>query len=82
MSHPTASAQSDRGDARIADEHHITDPRGHDEIKARDNRGRRWYHLRPQPRRRTDLMGINSIWLMTVGWLIVILLVVFPFPWW
>ena len=45
-------------------------------------RGRRWYHLRPEPRRRTDLMGFNSAWWMAVGWLIVILLVIFPFPWW
>jgi hypothetical protein len=22
--------------------------------------GRRWYHLRPEPRRRTDLMGFGS----------------------
>jgi hypothetical protein len=47
-----------------------------------DDRGRRWYHLRPNPRRRFDLMGFNSKLLMAVGWLIVIAVVVFPFPWW
>jgi hypothetical protein len=46
-----------------------------------DDRGRRWHHLRPQPRRRTDLMGFNSTLWMALGWLIVILLLVFPFPW-
>jgi hypothetical protein len=28
-----------------------------------------------------DLMGFNSTLWMALGWLIVILLVVFPFPW-
>jgi hypothetical protein len=53
-----------------------------DDTEATDNRGRRWYHVRPEPRRRTDLMGLNSTWWMAVVWLILILLVVFPFPWW
>ena len=44
--------------------------------------GRRWYHLRPEPRRRTDLMGFSSTLWMAVGWLIVIVVIVFPFPWW
>jgi hypothetical protein len=44
--------------------------------------GRRWYELRPQPRRRSDLVGFNSTWWMAVGWVIVFLVVVFPFPWW
>ena len=43
--------------------------------------GRRWYHLRPEPRRRTDLMGFSSTLWMTVGWLIVIVVIFFPFPW-
>jgi hypothetical protein len=55
---------------------------GEDEIEAIDGRGRRWYHLRPEPRRRTDLMGFNSTWWMAVVWLIVIVLVVSPYPWW
>jgi hypothetical protein len=44
--------------------------------------GRRWYHLRPEPRRRTDLMGSSSTLWMAVGWLIVIVVIFFPFPWW
>ena len=55
---------------------------GEDEIEAIDGRGRRWYHLRPEPRRRTDLRGFNSTWWMAVGWLIVIVLLVSPYPWW
>jgi hypothetical protein len=47
------------------------------------NRGRRWHHLRPQPRRRTDLMGFNSMWWMAAVWTIVIVVAFFPFPgWW
>ena len=63
---------------RIVEAHHI---HGEDEIETIDDRGRRWHHLRPQPRRRTDLMGFNSTLWMALGWLIVILLLVFPFPW-
>ena len=47
-----------------------------------DGRRRRWHHLRPQPRRRTDLMGFNSTWWMAVVWTIVIVVAFFPFPWW
>ena len=43
---------------------------------------RRWYHLRPEPRRRTDLMGFNSLWWMAVGWVALVVLIVFPLPWW
>jgi hypothetical protein len=45
-------------------------------------RGRRWYHLRPKPRRRGDLMGFNSMLWMVVVWLLVVVVAVFPFPWW
>ena len=55
---------------------------GEDEIEAIAGRGRRWYHLRPEPRRRSDLMGFNSTWWMAVVWLIVIVLAVAPYPWW
>jgi hypothetical protein len=47
-----------------------------------NDRGRRWYHLRPEPRRSTDLMGFNSTWWMVVGWLTLIVVIVFSFPWW
>jgi hypothetical protein len=56
------------------------DPGEDDE--ATDDRGRRWYHLRPKPRRRDDLMGFNSMLWMVVVWLLVVVVVVFPFPWW
>lgn len=46
------------------------------------DRGRRWYHLRPEPRRRSDLMGVNSTWWMVVAWALVIVLIVLPWPWW
>jgi hypothetical protein len=82
MSHTREAAHGGRGDARSIEEHHIAGPHGEDEIEAVDDRGRRWYHLRPEPRRRSDLMGFNSTWWMVVVWLIVIVLVVSPFPWW
>ena len=46
------------------------------------DRGRRWYHLRPEPRRRSDLMGFNSTWWMVVAWALVTVLIVLPLPWW
>lgn len=82
MSHTHAAVQSGSGDARIVEEHDISDPHEEDDNGGTDSRGRRWYHLRPEPRRRTDLMGFNSTWWMALGWLILILLVVFPFPFW
>jgi hypothetical protein len=82
MSHRHAAVQRGSGDAQIVEEHHISEPHGEDDNGGTDRRGRRWYHLRPHPRRRTDLMGFGSTWWMAVGWLILILLVVFPFPFW
>ena len=46
-----------------------------------DEGGRRRHDLRPQPRRRTDPMGVNSTLWMGLGWALLILLLVFPFPW-
>ena len=46
-----------------------------------NDRGRRWYHLRPEPRRRTDLMGFNSTWWMAVAWVLILILAFLPFPW-
>jgi hypothetical protein len=82
MSDMQEAAQGGRRDTRTVEEHHIVGPRGEDEIEAIDDRGRRWHHFRPDPRRRSDLMGFNSTLWMALGWLIVILLLVFPFPWW
>jgi len=81
MSDTQEAAQGGRGDPRIVEEHHITGAHREDEIEAIDDRGRRWHQVRPQPRRRSDLMGFNSAWWMALGWLVVILLLVFPFPW-
>ena len=78
MSHTQEAAQGGRRDTRIVEAH---DMHGEDEIETIDDRGRRWHHLRPQPRRRTDLMGFNATLWMALGWLVVILLLVFPFPW-
>jgi hypothetical protein len=55
---------------------------GEDEIQGADDRGRRWYHIQPEPRRRTDFMGFNSTWWMALGWLLLLIVVAFPFPWW
>jgi hypothetical protein len=44
-----------------------------------DDRPRRWYHLRPERRRRTDLIGFNATW-WALLWVIVI--VVLVEPWW
>ncbi len=52
------------------------------EVDATEERGRRWFHARPAPRRRTDLMGINGTWWMALGWLVLIAALLFPFPWW
>jgi hypothetical protein len=83
MSRTQRTAQGGPRDARVTEERHLTGQDREDEVEGTDDRGRRWYHLRPEPRRRTDLMGFNSTWWgMAVGWLIVIILVAFPFPWW
>jgi len=81
MSDTQEAAQGGRRDPRIVEEHHIAGAHGEDEIEAIDDRGRRWRQVRPQPRRRSDLMGFDSAWWMALGWLVVILLLVFPFPW-
>jgi hypothetical protein len=62
---------------RLIEEHHVVGRYGEDEIEATDDRGRRWYHLRPEPRRRYDVIGFNYTW-----WLIwiVFMLVIF-LPW-
>ena len=44
--------------------------------------GRRWYHLRPKPARRTDLWGFNSTWWMVLGWPLLVVFAISPWPWW
>jgi hypothetical protein len=75
------TAQDGAGNARIMEERHIAGRHDEDKNDATGDRQRRWYHLRPERRRRSDLLGFNSTLWMALGWLIVILLVVFPFPW-
>jgi hypothetical protein len=82
MAHTRETTQGRPDGAQSIEEHRIAGPHDEDEIEAIDGRGRRWYHLRPEPRRRTDFMGVNSTWWMAVVWLIVIVLVVSPYPWW
>lgn len=66
---------------RLVTEHVIAGPDGEDEIEAVDDRGRSWYHLRPVPRRRADFMGFNGLW-WALFWLVVIVLAIYPGPWW
>jgi hypothetical protein len=56
-------------DPRIVEEHHIVGANGEDELEAIDDRGRRWYHPRPEPRGRADILGFNYTW-----WLILLVL--------
>jgi hypothetical protein len=79
---PTRQAPPARpGDAWIADQD-IAGPDGEDEIDATEGRERRWYHLRPKPRRPTDLWGFNSTWWMVLGWPLLIIFALSPWPWW
>lgn len=43
---------------------------------------RHWYHPRPKPRQRADLLGFNAAWWMAFGWIIAVLVILAPFPWW
>ena len=70
MSHTQSAAQDGSPTRRVNDENQIEGPHGAPETEDTDS-GRRWYHPRPEPRRRTDLLGLNSV-----------LAFVFPFPWW
>jgi hypothetical protein len=65
MSHPRESAQGGP----------------HDRLGGPNDRGRRWYHLRPLPRRRADLMGFNATWWVLLC-LVLIVLVLYPGPYW
>jgi hypothetical protein len=82
MSHTRQVPRAQAADARITEDQDLADPDGEDEIDATADRGRRWYRLRPEPARRTDFMGFNSTWWMALGWLVLLIVVAFPFPWW
>ncbi len=62
---------------RLVEEHHVVGPWGQDEIEATDERGRRWYQLRPQQRRRADFIGFNYTWWLAI-WLLFIFLFILP----
>jgi hypothetical protein len=53
-------AQAGPEDARLSKDRDLAGA----ELDPTEDRGRRWYHLRPKPRRRTDLSGFNSAWWM------------------
>jgi hypothetical protein len=61
---------------RLIEEHHARGPYGEDELEATDEYGRRWYHLRPEPRRRYDLVGFNYTWWLI--WIFVIFVIFLP----
>jgi hypothetical protein len=82
MSRTRQAPQARPGGARSIEDHDLVDPDAEDHIEATDDRERRWYHLRPQPRRGTDFMGLNSTWWMALGWLVLLIVVAFRFPWW
>jgi len=62
---------------RLIEEHRVAGPWGEDELEATDERGRRWYHLRPDPRRRVDLIGFNYTWWLLI-WLFFIFFIILP----
>ena len=70
------------GEAPIIEAYDLAGADGEDAIDATDGRERRWYHLRPKPRRPTDLWGFNSTWWMVLGWPLLILFAISPWPWW
>jgi hypothetical protein len=82
MSYTPPAPPAGPGDAPIVEGREPAGRHREDGVEAADDRGRRWYHLRPKPCRRTDLWGFNSTWWMALGWVIVILVAFSPFPWW
>ena len=82
MSHTQGAAPSGPRDPRIGEERHSASPCVDGEVDSAEDRGRRWYQLRPEPRLRTDFMGFNSRYWMALGWLVLLIAVAFPFPWW
>jgi hypothetical protein len=71
-----APRSSETDHPRLIEEHHVAGPYGEDELEATDEQGRRWYHLRPQPRRRVDFIGFNYVWWLI--WIMFILVVFLP----
>lgn len=78
-SHDAAPEPSSTEYPRILKERHFVGADGQDDIEATDDRGRRWYHLRPEPRGRADVMGFGYTWWV---FLIVLIIVFLPWGWW
>jgi hypothetical protein len=79
---PSGSADNSEDQyPRLVEEHRVAGYGGEDDIEATDERGRRWYHLRPEPRRRCDFVGFNYTWWL-VFWVLLILIVFLPWGWW
>ena len=79
---PTRPPDARAGEAPIIAAHNLAGPDGEDESDPTKGQRRRWYHLRPKPARRTDLWGFNSTWWMVLGWPLLIVFAVSPWPWW
>jgi len=79
---PTRPPDARAEEAPIIAAHNLAGPDGEDEIDPTEGQRRRWYHLRPKPRRSTDLWGFNSTWWMVLGWPLLIFFAVSPWPWW
>jgi len=76
--HPDGAPDADHaaGDRpRLLEEHPVNGQRGID-LEATDDRGRRWYHLRPDPRMRYDMFGFNYSWWLI--WIVFVLIVFLP----
>jgi len=59
---PTRQAPDARaGEAPIIEAYDLAGADGEDAIDATDGRERRWYHLRPKPRRPTDVLGFDLV---------------------
>ena len=82
MSRTPGTPQAQAGNARVIEGQDHAGPEREDEIDPTEDRGRRWYHLRPKPRGRTDLWGFNSTWWMALGWTLLIFFAISPWPWW
>ena len=79
---PTRPPDGPAGEAPILEAHDLARSEGEDQTDATHAGQRRWYHLRPKPRRSTDLWGFNSTWWMVLGWPLLIVFALSPWPWW
>jgi len=82
MSRTQPASQETARTTRISGDHDLASPDREHEIDATDDGARRWYHLRPKPACRTDLWGFNSTWWMVLGWPLLVVFAISPWPWW